>query len=108
MFGADASHESAGRGNQIRQILSVVLALNLTVAGAKLGYGFVSGSVAMSADGFHSLLDGFANVVGIVGASPRRHSTTRPASMARSGRRNRPVDTLASRGDSAILIGGRM
>src|SRR5215216_5907505 len=67
MFGADASHESVGRGNQIRQILSVVLALNLTVAGAKLGYGFVSGSVAMLADGFHSLLDGFANVVGIVG-----------------------------------------
>jgi cation diffusion facilitator family transporter len=44
-----------------------VLALNLTVAAAKLGYGFVSGSVAMSADGFHSLLDGFANVVGIIG-----------------------------------------
>ena len=67
MFGADASNESARRGNLIRQILSVVLVLNLTVAGAKLGYGFVSGSVAMLADGFHSLLDGFANVVGIVG-----------------------------------------
>jgi len=67
MFGADASNESARRGNLIRQILSAVLVLNLTVAGAKLGYGFVSGSVAMLADGFHSLLDGFANVVGIVG-----------------------------------------
>jgi len=67
MFGADASNESARRGNLIRQILSVVLVLNLTVAGAKLGYGFVCGSVAMLADGFHSLLDGFANVVGIVG-----------------------------------------
>ena len=67
MFGADASNESARRGKLIRQILSVVLVLNLTVAGAKLGYGFVSGSVAMLADGFHSLLDGFANVVGIVG-----------------------------------------
>ena len=65
--GADASRESSGRGNQIRHILSVVLALNLAVAGAKLGYGFFSGSVAMSADGFNSLLDGFANVVGIIG-----------------------------------------
>ena len=65
--GADAGRESSGRGKQIRHILSVVLALNLTVAGAKLGYGFFSGSVAMSADGFHSLLDGFANVVGIIG-----------------------------------------
>ena len=47
--------------------LSVVLTPNLAVAGAKLGYGFFSGSAAMSADGFHSLLDGFANVVGIIG-----------------------------------------
>lgn len=69
MSGADASRESAGRGDQIRYILSVVLVLNLTVAGAKLGYGFISGSVAMSADGFHSLLDGFANVVGIAVAA---------------------------------------
>jgi cation diffusion facilitator family transporter len=65
--GADSGRESSGRGKQIRHILSVVLALNLAVAGAKLGYGFFSGSVAMSADGFHSLLDGFANVVGIIG-----------------------------------------
>jgi cation diffusion facilitator family transporter len=55
------------RSQQIRRILIVVLALNLLVAGAKLGYGFVSGSVAMTADGFNSLLDAFANVVGIVG-----------------------------------------
>jgi hypothetical protein len=83
MFGADASHESAGRGNQIRQILSMVLALNLTVAGAKLDYGFVSGSVAMSADGFHSLLDGFRKVVGpetqaIVHVEPAEPPHTRP------------------------------
>ncbi|HEX2282885.1 MAG TPA: cation diffusion facilitator family transporter [Thermomicrobiales bacterium] len=64
---ADAGRDSSGRGNQIRHILSVVLALNILVAGAKLGYGFFSGSVAMFADGFHSLLDGFANVVGIIG-----------------------------------------
>ena len=44
-----------------------MLLLNLLVAGAKLGYGFFSGSVAMTADGFNSLLDGFANVIGIVG-----------------------------------------
>ncbi len=44
-----------------------VLLLNLLVAGAKLGYGALSGSVAMTADGFQSLLDGFANVIGIAG-----------------------------------------
>jgi cation diffusion facilitator family transporter len=63
-----ASREEAeDRNDQIQRILAVVLLLNLLVAGAKLGYGFVSGSVAMTADGFHSLLDGFANVIGIVG-----------------------------------------
>ena len=65
--GADVSRESAGRGNHIRNTLSAALALNLTVAGAKLGHGFVSGSVAMSAGGFHSLRDGLANVLGVVG-----------------------------------------
>lgn len=55
------------RAAQIRRVLAIVLVLNLLVAVAKLGYGYVSGSVAMSADGFQSLLDGFANVVGIVG-----------------------------------------
>ena len=31
--GADSGHESTGRGNQIRHILSVVLVLNLAVIG---------------------------------------------------------------------------
>jgi divalent metal cation (Fe/Co/Zn/Cd) transporter len=66
MSGAEAGGESATRGNQIRHILSVVLAPNLAVAGAKLGRGFFSGLVAMSADGFHSILDRFANVVVII------------------------------------------
>ncbi len=48
-------------------MLLAVLGLNILVAGAKLGYGRYSGSVAMSADGVQSLLDGLANVVGLVG-----------------------------------------
>lgn len=59
--------DSTGRSRQIRQILIAVLVLNLAVAAAKLGYGYLSGSVAMTADGFNSFLDGFANVVGIIG-----------------------------------------
>jgi len=50
----------------IRRTLWIVLGLNLAVAGAKLGYGIFSGSVAMTADGFHSLLDGSSNVVGLL------------------------------------------
>ena len=101
MFGADASRETAGRGNQIRHILSVVLALNLAVAGAKLGYGFVSGSVAMSADGFHSLLDGFANVVGIVGIAV----AARPPDLEHHFGHGR-YETIASMAIGALMAVG--
>jgi len=57
----------AERARAIRRILWVVLVLNLLVAAAKIGYGVFSGSIAMSADGLQSLLDGLANVVGLVG-----------------------------------------
>jgi cation diffusion facilitator family transporter len=50
----------------VRQTLLIVLGLNLAVAFAKLGYGLWSGSVAMSADGVQSLLDGLSNVVGLI------------------------------------------
>jgi len=55
------------RTRAIRRVLWVVLGLNLAVAGIKLGYGLATGSVAMSGDGVQSLLDGLANVVGLVG-----------------------------------------
>lgn len=57
----------SGRAGQIKFVLWVVLVLNLVVALAKLVWGTLSGSVAMQADGFHSLFDGTSNVVGLVG-----------------------------------------
>ena len=62
-----AERQRLERTRGIRRVLVVVLGLNLAVAGAKLGYGLVSGSVALSADGVQSLLDGLANVVGLAG-----------------------------------------
>ena len=55
------------RIRQIRFVLWAVLFLNLFVALAKLVWGTISGSVAMQADGFHSMFDGVSNVVGLVG-----------------------------------------
>lgn len=55
------------RTAQIRTVLVIVFALNLVVAGAKLGYGLWISSVAMTADGLQSLLDGFANIIGLAG-----------------------------------------
>lgn len=62
-----ADRQRARRTRGVRRVLLAVLGLNLAVAAAKLGYGLASGSVALSADGVQSLLDGVANVVGLVG-----------------------------------------
>jgi len=62
-----ADRQRARRTRGVRRVLLAVLGLNLAVATAKLGYGLASGSVALSADGVQSLLDGVANVVGLVG-----------------------------------------
>lgn len=51
---------------EIKNVLLLVLVLNLAVAGAKGIYGYLSGSISMTADGFHSLFDGTSNVVGLV------------------------------------------
>ncbi|HYI16756.1 MAG TPA: cation diffusion facilitator family transporter [Thermomicrobiales bacterium] len=55
------------RERGIRVVLLAVLVLNLAVAVAKISFGFFSGSLAITADGFHSLLDALANVVALVG-----------------------------------------
>ena len=57
----------SGRVRRIRSVLWVVLVLNVAVAVAKLVWGTLAGSVAMQADGFHSLFDGTSNVVGLLG-----------------------------------------
>ncbi len=53
----------------VKRILTTVLFLNLGVAAAKLAVGWLSGSISMVADGFHSLTDTASNVVGLVGLS---------------------------------------
>jgi cation diffusion facilitator family transporter len=62
-----SSAEDAARVRSVRLVLWVILGLNLAVAAAKYLYGIASGSIAMQADGFHSLFDGTSNVVGLIG-----------------------------------------
>lgn len=52
---------------QIRNILIWTLFLNWGVALAKIIYGLLTHSLAMSADGFHSLSDGSSNIIGLIG-----------------------------------------
>ncbi len=51
---------------RIRSVLIIVLILNWIVAGAKIIYGIITRSSAMSADGFHSFSDGASNLIGLV------------------------------------------
>jgi cation diffusion facilitator family transporter len=56
--------DAARRG--VRRVLLGTLALNALVSMAKMVVGNLSGSVSMLADGYHSLMDGANNLVGLV------------------------------------------
>jgi len=62
-----ASAEIAREG--VRRVLFITLLLNLAVSGAKILVGTLTGSLAMVADGYHSLVDGSNNVIGLVVAA---------------------------------------
>jgi len=51
----------------VKRVLIVILFLNVGVALAKITYGYLTNSLSMVSDGFHSLFDGISNVVGIIG-----------------------------------------
>lgn len=51
----------------MRRVLLIALGVNLAVAVLEGGVGFVSGSVALQADGLHALLHVLGNVIGLAG-----------------------------------------
>lgn len=55
------------RHRDVRRVLILTLIGNVLVAVAKLVVGLISGSLAMIADGFHSMLDSASNVIGLIG-----------------------------------------
>lgn len=55
------------KNRQIRKVLLLTLGLNAGVAAAKIVYGYLIGSISMTADGFHSFFDGASNIIGLVG-----------------------------------------
>jgi cation diffusion facilitator family transporter len=84
---------------QIRRILLYILVLNWAVAVAKLGYGWLTRSASMSADGFHSLSDGLSNIIGLLGI----WIASRPIDEGHPYG-HRKYETLTSIGISAILF----
>lgn len=63
-MGSIASIDNVSR---IRRVLLYTLVLNSGVSLAKLIYGYMSNSIAMTSDGFHSFFDGVSNIVGLIG-----------------------------------------
>jgi len=53
----------------VRRVLWTTLLLNLAVSAGKVVVGQLSGSLAMVADGYHSLVDGSNNVIGLIVAA---------------------------------------
>jgi len=51
----------------VARVLGRVLLLNLSVATAKIAFGYASGAISILSDGFHSLTDAASNLVGLVG-----------------------------------------
>jgi len=50
----------------VRRVLWITLVLNVLVSGSKIVVGKLTGSLSMVADGYHSLMDGTNNLVGLV------------------------------------------
>jgi cation diffusion facilitator family transporter len=66
---AATTSSPAAVGADVRRVLWITLFLNLAVSAGKIVVGTLSGSVAMVADGYHSLVDGSNNVIGLVVAA---------------------------------------
>ncbi len=64
-----AQIDTAVQSRGVRRVLWITLLLNVAVSAGKVIVGHLSGSLAMVADGYHSLVDGSNNVLGLIVAA---------------------------------------
>jgi cation diffusion facilitator family transporter len=90
--------QSAAR-DQVRHVLLLTLALNAAVALGKIIIGLWSGALAITADGFHSLVDGSSNLVALIAnrIAARPPDATHPYG-------HRRFETIAALGIGAFLL----
>lgn len=84
---------------EVTRVLARILVLNLLVALAKIALGYASGAVSILSDGFHSLTDGFSNVVGLVGVRAARQPPDEDHPYG-----HRKFETMASVGILIFLV----
>ena len=87
------------RYSEVVRVLYRVLVLNLAVAFAKIALGYLTGAVSVLSDGFHSLTDGAANVVALVGVSVARRPPDQDHPYG-----HRKYETMASLGILVFLL----
>lgn len=66
-MGKDTALTGYAAASEVRRVLIYTLILNILVASIKVIYGYLSNSIGMMSDGFHSFFDGFSNVIGLIG-----------------------------------------
>ncbi|HEX9757852.1 MAG TPA: cation diffusion facilitator family transporter [Nitrospiria bacterium] len=84
---------------KVRRVLWITLGWNLLVAVAKITYGYMTSSLSMAADGFHSLFDGTSNLVALIGIWAASHP---PDDTHHYG--HRKFETFAAVGIAILLF----
>lgn len=84
---------------QVQRVLLITLVLNWLVAGGKIVVGLLTGALSITADGFHSLMDGSSNVVALIAT----RLAARPADSDHPFGHQR-YETLATAGIGVLLL----
>jgi cation diffusion facilitator family transporter len=85
--------------SSVRRVLIEILLINLLATAMKFVVGAISGSIAVLADAFNSLIDSSSNVIGLLGI---RAASSPPDADHPYGRRR--YETLATLGIGALLL----
>ncbi|MBE2182017.1 MAG: cation diffusion facilitator family transporter [Anaerolineae bacterium] len=84
---------------EVRRVLWITLALNVLVAAAKIAVGLLTGALAITADGFHSLMDGAGNVIALITS---RIATRPPDATHPYGHRR--IETIGALSIGVLLL----
>lgn len=60
------AEEKENKYHMIKRVLIIILIANFAVSAAKIIIGYLTKSLSLSADGFHSFSDGASNIVGLI------------------------------------------
>ncbi|MEZ0227937.1 MAG: cation diffusion facilitator family transporter [Planctomycetota bacterium] len=93
--------DERARAREVKYVLIVALAINIVSAAAKLGWGYSTSTLGLVADGFHSLLDSCASVIGLVGVTLAAEPPDREHQYG-----HRKFEVLSSMGISLFIFLG--